>query len=383
LPAMSCVPKGPSPFDRPTATGPTPPKLLTPRMSVKRPSAAARVWRIDGSPLVTPLPPGRPFDDAFSVVAGDRLVRVAGGDGRPAGPPIEMPTDDLTTGVSADGKLVAIGSGQRFEPTIEPKVIVASVATGKPIGPPMPQTSFPDFVEISPDGRWVSVLWHHYNPERGMVRVWDPRTGQPAGPLLTHGRAVNTAHFDPSGKMLLTASPDGAVIVWDPFTGRELGPRIMHTAPASEALFSPDGKVILTRGGRQGVETLRLWDARTGKPLTLAMAHPGAGQAAFSADGRFVVSSGNGVIRLWLAATGDLLSPPIRGTEPRWHSRAARLLINASSDHPLMLDLDRAAADAPSLPLAAQALAARHVDATGVLTELDLGSLRSVLRAVR
>jgi WD40 repeat protein len=341
------------------------------------PDDVARTWRIDGNPLATPLPNGTSFDDNISVVPRDGIVQVLGGDGRPAGPPIEV-QNDITFAASGDRKLLAVGMGQRFEPSVEPKVVVFSIATGKPIGPPMPQKEFPDLLELSPDGRWVSVLWHKYNPERGMVRVWDARTSEPAGPLLTHRPALNSAHFDPGGKKLITASSRGAVIIWDPFTGRELGPRI-EQAVVADALFSPDSRTILTRGGRQGVEALRLWDAQSGRPLTTAMSHPGADHAAFSADGRFIVSSGGGTVRLWLAATGDLLSPPIAGLAPRWHSHAARLLINPGS-HPLVLDLDRDSGDAAALLLTAQAVAARHVDATGTLTELDGPSLREICR---
>ena len=62
--------------------------------------------------------------------------------------------------------------------------------------------------------------------------------------------------------------------------------------------FSPDGKTVLTGSDDK---TARLWDAATGQPLGPPMKHQGAVRAvAFSPDGKTIVTgSDDKTARLW------------------------------------------------------------------------------------
>jgi Flp pilus assembly protein TadD len=75
--------------------------------------------------------------------------------------------------------------------------------------------------------------------------------------------------------------------------------------------FSPDGKAVLT-GSRDG--TARLWSAATGQSLGPPLRHQDRVPAvAFSPDGKAVLTgSRDGTARLWSATTGQPLGPPLK-----------------------------------------------------------------------
>jgi WD40 repeat protein len=77
--------------------------------------------------------------------------------------------------------------------------------------------------------------------------------------------------------------------------------------------LGPDGKTVLTGND----DTARLWDAATGQPLGPPLRHQGGwGVLAFRPDGRVVATGGGDTVRLWDAATGQPLGPPLQHTHP-------------------------------------------------------------------
>ncbi|MGH8906796.1 MAG: WD40 repeat domain-containing protein [Egibacteraceae bacterium] len=90
------------------------------------------------------------------------------------------------------------------------------------------------------------------------------------------------------------------VRVWDAATGKPIGqPLTGHTERVNEVVFSPDGNTLATASADQ---TARLWDATTGDPIGQTItAHTSAVTGvAFSPDGNaLATASQDRTVRLW------------------------------------------------------------------------------------
>jgi WD40 repeat protein len=120
------------------------------------------------------------------------------------------------------------------------------------------------------------------------------------------------AEFSPDGQRVVTASYDKTARVWDARTGQPLTEPLWHESLVQSAQFSPDGQRVVTASNDK---TARVWNARTGQPLTEPLHHQGlVFFAKFSPDGeRVVTASYDKTARVWDARTGQPL------TEPLWH----------------------------------------------------------------
>jgi hypothetical protein len=88
----------------------------------------------------------------------------------------------------------------------------------------------------------------------------------------------------------------------------------LHQGSVVAAAFSPDGKSVVTAS----YDTAHLWDSATGKPLGLPLQHQNlVFAAAFSPDGkRVVTASQDKTARLWDSATGKPLGSPLEHQRP-------------------------------------------------------------------
>lgn len=207
-------------------------------------------------------------------------------------------------------------------------------------------------IAFSPDGtRIVSA------DSDGALRLWDVKTGQPAGkPLRINEKDMISMAIAPDGNRLASGNSDGMLHLWDAYSGQLIG-TLENNAPVYSIAFSPDGDQLVAGSkyflrlwnlrtnrsigeflqGHEGAvrsvafspqgnriisggedKTLRVWDVRTKQPLgEPLLGHKGIiTSIAFSPDGtRFVSGSEDKTLRFWDSHTGQSIGEPFRGHE--------------------------------------------------------------------
>lgn len=103
---------------------------------------------------------------------------------------------------------------------------------------------------------------------------------------------------------IVSASSDQTLRVWDATTGKEEYTLIGHSEAVTSVAVSPDRKTIASGSANQIV---RLWDTTTGRQTRLLTGHSSAIKSvAFSFDGTKLASgSDDGTVLVWDLATGQ------------------------------------------------------------------------------
>lgn len=193
--------------------------------------------------------------------------------------------------VSADGQLVAIGSGE--------ELTLASSPGGETL------RKFPDHqatinrLVFSNDNRILASA-----DETGAIKLWDLSNGQIKETLSTGGK-VTAVRFAPSDRTLATASEDGTVTLWDLQTRTRVLQLKKHSGAVNTIAFSGDGVLMATGSDDR---TVIIWDTASGKSRRTLKGHDLAvTSVAFSPDASLLAcGSGNASVVLWDVQTGKL-----------------------------------------------------------------------------
>jgi WD40 repeat protein len=132
----------------------------------------------------------------------------------------------------------------------------------------------------------------------GAAELRDVKTGELVRSFRKSGTRVTHAALGPDDRTVVTTSDDRTAQLWGAGDGEILptSPHFQHAGQSWPPLFSPDGRlVVLTSPG--GV---RVWDAATGDPASPTLLHPsGVECVSFSPDSRRLLTASDHAARLW------------------------------------------------------------------------------------
>jgi WD40 repeat protein/HEAT repeat protein len=298
------------------------------------------------------------------------LVRVFdAATGQLIGPPIDLGRGYFggDVALSPDGKRVAAvspaaGPGGKPPDPKEAKTLVVRVwdaDSGKRLGPDLTALREGDGhpqLRFAPGGRLLVATASHGWSNETTQTIWDLDTGrvlalpEPARAVYGHpedafvvtapggrGPAGNRAHVRDAktlavvGKTLevseirsAAVSADGARVVlansywlgaWDSKTGERSHPRFAVYGGAKCVAITPDGTWFAAGfSERDGTALARVWDAATGDAVSPPMKTGDVcREVRFVAGGRVLLTVTATAVRLWDARTGEPLTPPLRG----------------------------------------------------------------------
>ncbi len=247
------------------------------------------------------------------TASGDATAQVwDAATGEPIGAPMQHKEAVLVASFSADGKRIVTAS-------LDGTSVVWDASNGRPVAGPLVHAKAVQHAAFSPDSQRVVTA-----SQDGTARVWDASTGQPVTPPLNHetNSAVWHAVFSPDGRSVVTSSADTTARIWHAVTGEMILPPLRHADSVAHAEFSPDGTKIVTACGTPQIKTPphygQVWSARTGEALAAPLKHDHyLTDACFSPDGRRVLTSSYGSSRIWDSRSGEPVTPFLKASVMR------------------------------------------------------------------
>jgi small GTP-binding protein len=154
------------------------------------------------------------------------------------------------------------------------------------------------------------------------VRLWDIPSGRPLRSLKGHKERVVSLAFNPTGQTLASSSDDKTIKLWEIGSAKLLYTLEGHEKPVLGVTFDPTGWVLASASLDR---TVRLWDVRSGRPLRSLEGHTDIVDAvAFSVDGRVLASNScDKTWRLWNCETWETVAVVAEPIHPNWISSLA------------------------------------------------------------
>lgn len=136
------------------------------------------------------------------------------------------------------------------------------------------------------------------------VQVWDLESLELISQAEHEPATTGSVRFSPDGTQVLSAGRDGAARIWDAGTGEAVQVLQADGGPMEVALWSPDGDTVVTSSHDGAV---RVWDVATGAMTASISGHGQWPHIALTPDGRHLLTSADGSVRMWTLDTDELL----------------------------------------------------------------------------
>jgi WD40 repeat protein/serine/threonine protein kinase len=241
---------------------------------------------------------------------GRRLVTAAGrvgarvwelASGEPLTPPLEdeMPLHFATYAPAGD--MFAVGGGGEFAASGAARI---RNADGSPRSDLLRHKSIIIDGRFSPDG---ARLLTSSSDQGANVKVWDAATGRLSWEAR-HGDGVGASTWSADGKTVLTGGLDQRVRSWVSASGAPAGEILKTLGTVTSIGVTRDGARVLAGadGGNVHLADLR----RTASPWSLPPHRGFVYQTEFSSDGTLALTSaGDLTARVWDGRTGEPLTP--------------------------------------------------------------------------
>ena len=172
--------------------------------------------------------------------------------------------------LSADGQRIAIET--------ESGVVIRETGTGEAIGHPLEDSRYHHLTGMSADGRYLAIVG-----DSNEYRVWDSAMGQFIGQPMTGSVCPLRSAVSLDGRRLAAADGD-TVRIWDSETGQQIGSPQSGHGVVADVKFSPDGRRVASSGLDN---TVRLWDASNGAAVGAPLRGDPKGPRCFHVDCRF------------------------------------------------------------------------------------------------
>jgi WD40 repeat protein len=222
---------------------------------------------------------------------------------------------------SPDGKILAAGG--------KGGVYLWQVRTGQLLHRFVAHTGGTCTVAFAPDGRRLASAGGD-----GVIALWDIMTGKVTHRYKGHRKTIRSVTFSPGGERIASASQDGTIRLWNTKTGRELWQAGDQVNEVLSLAFSPDGKTLAS-GSVDRTDSLRLWEAATGKEIRRYRLNHVVWSVQFSPNGKRLALTCGSLVRLWNVETGQEINPQV-GHQGSIHcvtfSPDGRQLVSGSSD---------------------------------------------------
>jgi len=219
--------------------------------------------------------------------------------GMSGGRSVKLKRQFLGETFAPDGRTLALSEGTT--------VWLWDVATDKQQGAPLAHDSPPNKVSFSPNGKVVAITCNDHS-----VWIWNTLTGKRLCNPLKHGDWVDELMFSPDGKKLATGSRDRVVWLCDLELGKSYQIPLTSGGELKNIGFSSQNRDFITvegtwspKEGRYTSNTVARWAITSGAPVLKLSTHPVGNPVLLSPDGRNLVTTDFGTLRIWNVFNGQ------------------------------------------------------------------------------